>query len=75
MMLLYSTSKRDPDSEALAPNSKIWQMDGERLEIRRKGVKEGNNGCPVKLFVAVVYQKGVIMCEQWNPNTPFLGIH
>ena len=74
MMLLYSTTKRDPDSEALAPNS-IWQMDGERLEIRRKGEKEGNNGCSVKLFVAIVYQKGVIMCEQWNPNTPFLGIH
>ena len=38
-------------------------MDGEGLEITGK------------LFVAIAYQKGVIMCEQWDPNTPFLGIH
>ena len=50
-------------------------MDRERLEITRKGKKEGNNGCPVKLFVAIACQKGVIMCDQWDPNTPFLGIH
>ena len=39
-------------------------MDGEGLEITRKGKKEVNNGCPVKLFVAIAYQKEVIMCEQ-----------
>ena len=65
--------ERDPYSDAVGPNSKIWRMDEEGLEITRKGKIEGNNGCPVKLFVA--YQKGVIMCEQRDPNTPFLGIH
>ena len=50
-------------------------MDGEGLEITRKGKKEGNNGRPVKLFVAIAYQKGVIIFEQWDPSTPFLGIH
>ena len=67
--------ERDPYSEVVAPNSKIWRMDGEGLEITRKGKKEGNSGRPVKLFVAIAYQKGVIMCEQWDPNTPSLGIH
>ena len=56
----------------VAPNSKIWWMDGERLEITRKGKKEGNNRRPVKVFVAIAYQKGIIMYEQWNPNIPFL---
>ena len=67
--------KRDPYSEAVAPNSKIWRMDGEGLETTRKGKKEGNNGRPVKLLVAIAYQKGVTICEQCDPNTSFLGIH
>ena len=50
-------------------------MDREGLQITRKGKKESNNCCPVKLFVAIAYQKGVIMCDQWDPNTAFLGIH
>ena len=67
--------KWDPYSEAVAPNSKIWRLDGEGLEITRKRKKEGNNGRLVKLFVAIAYQKEVIMCDQWDINTPFLGIH
>ena len=41
--------------------------------MTRKGKKEGNNGKKVRLFVAIAYRKGVIMCEQFSPDLTFNG--
>ena len=65
--------KANPYGEAILPRKRIWRKRGEGLSITGKGRKGGNNGRCVKLFVGISYAKGVVMCEQWDPNTVFNG--
>ena len=65
--------KLNPFNEAIAPKSKIWRKSREGLTMTAKGKKEGNNGRCVKLFVAISYGKGVVMCKAWDPEIKFNG--
>ena len=65
--------KVNPYSQALAPKRKVWRTRGEGLVVTSKGKKEGNGGKCVRLFVAISYGKGVVMCEQWDPQLIFNG--
>jgi len=65
--------KNNPFSDAVAPKAKIWRKRGEGLKLTTKGKKEGNCGKKVMLFVAIAYGKGVVMCEQFDPNIRFIG--
>jgi len=67
--------KKDPYSEAIAPNAKVWRQKNEGLKLSRKGKKEGNNGKAVKMFVGIAYGKGVVMCKQWDPEVRWLGVN
>ena len=67
--------KTNPYGEAVAPKAKLWRKRSEGMSMSRKGKKEGNNARSVKLFVAIAYNKGVVMCEQWNPEVRFLGVN
>ena len=67
--------KQNPFSEAIAPKSKISRKRKEGLTMTCKGKKEGNNGRCAKLFVAIAYGKGVVMCEHWNPDVNFNGVN
>lgn len=67
--------KNNPFSDAVAPKAKVWRMPSEGLKVTRKGKKEGNGGNKVRLFVAIAYGKGVIMCEQFPPELTFNGVN
>ena len=67
--------KGSPFSDAVAPKAKIWRKPSEGLKMTRKGKKEGNNGNQVRLFVAIAYGKGVIMCEQFPRHLKFNGVN
>ena len=67
--------KSNPFSDAVAPRAKVWRMPSEGLKVTRKGKKEGNNGKKIRLFVAIAYGKGVIMCEQFPPGLTFNGVN
>ena len=67
--------KSNPFSDAVAPRAKIWRQSSEGLKHTRKGKKEGNSGRKVRLFVAIAYGKGVIMCEQFPPELTFNGVN
>ena len=65
--------KSNPFAEAVTTKAKIWRKPNEGLSMTRKGKKEGNNGKKVFMFVAVAYGKGVVMCEQFDPEIKFNG--
>ena len=65
--------KSNPFSDAVSPKSKVWRNRSEGLKITRKGKKEGNNGRKLRLFVAVSYGKGVIMCDEFPRDLKFNG--
>ena len=65
--------KLHPFGDAMAPSGKIWRTKKEGLTLTAKGKKEGYNGKSVRLFVAIAHNKGVIMVEQWDPETRFTG--
>ena len=67
--------KNNPFSDAVAPRAKVWRMPSEGLKITRKGKKVGNGGKKVRLFVAMAYGKGVIMCEQFPADQIFNGVN
>ena len=67
--------KKNPFSDAVAPKAKVWRNRAEGLKITRKGKKEGNSGKKVRLFVAVSYGKGVIMCEEFPRDVTFNGVN
>lgn len=67
--------KNNPFSDAVAPGAKVWRQPSEGLKVTRKGKKEGNNGKKVRMFVAMAYGKGVVMCEQFPPELTFNGIN
>ena len=63
--------KSNPFSESIQPMAKIWRKRSEGSKLIQKGRKTGNNDGQVKLFVAIGYGKGVIMCQQWDPEVKF----
>ena len=67
------THKTNPYSQATAPKSRLWRKKSEGLILTGKGKKEGNNGKSVRVFVAIAYNKGVIMAEQWDNDVHFVG--
>lgn len=67
------THKTNPYSQAIAPKSRVWRKKSEGLTITGKGKKEGNSGKAVRVFVAIAYNKGVIMAEQWENDVRFVG--
>ena len=60
-------------SESIQPKVKIWPKRSEGLKLIRKVKKTGNNDHQVKLFLAIAYGKGVIMCQQWDLEVKFTG--
>ena len=70
---VFFLHKKNPFSDAVALKAKMWRQRSEGLTYTRKGKKEGNSGKKIRLFVAVAYKKGVIMCEQFDPEERFCG--
>ena len=62
--------KSNPAGEARAVSSMTWRKPDEGLEITTKGRKEGSGGKMANFFVAVSYNKGVVMCHrhEWRIN-------
>ena len=67
--------KKNPYSDAVATRVKIWRKRGEGLRLSRKGKKEGNGGKKLRLFVAISYGKGVIMCEEFPREQRYYGVN
>ena len=65
--------KSNTFSESIQPKAMIWRKHSESLTLTRKGRKTGNNDRQVKLFVAIAYGNGVLMCQQWDPEVKFTG--
>ena len=62
--------KPNPAGEARAVTSMTWRRPDEGLKITTKGRKEGSGGKVANFFVAVSYDKGVVMCHrhEWRIN-------
>ena len=62
--------KSNPAGEARAVSSMAWRQPDEGLQFTTKGRKEGSGGKVVNFFVAIAYNKGVVMCHQhdWRIN-------
>ena len=60
--------KRNPEGQAKAPQGRIWKTKREGLAegCTAKGKKEGSGGRVLKLFVAIRYNKGVIVCHPYE---------
>ena len=60
--------KSNPLDQARAPHSRIWHKASEGLKqgCVAKGSKAGMGGKLVKMIVAISYNKGVIICEQYD---------
>ena len=58
--------KKNPFDQACAPKSREWRKRNEGLGFRctAKGKKEGSK--QAKFMVAISYNRGVIMCEQYD---------
>ena len=65
--------KSYPFSENIQLKAKIWRKRSEGLKLTLKGRKTGNNGCQVKSFVNIACGKGIIKCQQWDPEVKFIG--
>ena len=60
------THKTNPDSHARNNGSMAYRLRREGLDITTKGKKEGVNGQNASFFVAIAYNKGVVLCEQFK---------
>jgi len=62
---IYTSNSMD---QAHAPHGRIWQKAGEGLKqgCLAKGNKAGTGGKLVKMIVAISYNKGVIICKQYD---------
>ena len=60
--------KTRPFEDASACNGKVWRKNSEGLHIActSKGSKAGYGGRQAKFFVAISYDKGVILAEQYT---------
>ena len=60
------THKYNPHDEARCHGSKAWKKASEAFEGTAKGKKEGTGGRMSSFYVAISYEKGVVMCEQYE---------
>ena len=60
------THKYNPQDEARCHGSKAWKKASEAFEVTAKGKKEGTGGRMASFYVAISYEKGVVMCEQYE---------
>lgn len=60
--------KTNPMDQARAPRGRVWRKASEGLKqgCLAKGSKTGTGGKLVKMIVAISYNKGVIICEQYD---------
>jgi hypothetical protein len=58
--------KNNPLIEARKPPTKMWRKKSEGLKYTCKGKKEGSGGKMANFLVAIAYNKGVILCEQYE---------
>ena len=60
--------KRNPADQASAPHGRIWRKKCEGLMqgCTAKGGKVGSGGKVVKVVVAISYDKGAIVCHQYD---------
>ena len=64
----------NPRNQAIAPKAREWRRKGEGLtpQCDAKGNKVGSGGRVAHLMVPISYNKGVIMCEQYDKmNGPY----
>ena len=62
------THKTNPYEDAIKCRGKIWRKDKETLheDCTAKGSKEGTGGKQAKFFVAISFDQGVILAEQYD---------
>lgn len=68
--------KINPRDQAIAPKAREWRKKGEGLtpQCAAKGNKVGSGGRVAHFMVAISYNKGVIMCEQYDKmNGPYFA--
>ena len=60
--------KINPAGQATAPRGRIWRRRREGLDptCTAKGQKVGSGGRMVRLMVAVTYNEGVLLCEEYD---------
>ena len=58
--------KMNPQDQATAPKAGIWREKNEGLKFTSKGKKVGHGGKFAHFMVAISYNKGVIVCEQYE---------
>ena len=60
--------KFNPAGQARAPKRRTWRKPSEVLELSctAKGHKVGSGGRLVRLMVAVTYNEGILLCEQYE---------
>ena len=68
--------KTNPMDQARAPRSRIWRRKSEGLDAgcTAKGAKVGSGGKVLRLMVAISYNEGVVICEQYeHMNGPYFA--
>ena len=58
--------KINPQDQAMAPKARIWRKKNEGLKFTSKGKKVGHGGKVAHFMVAISFNKGVIVCEQYE---------
>lgn len=58
--------KTNPHGEARAAGTMQWRKPNEGLSRTTKGKKEGSGGKMAHFYVAISYNKGVVMCKQYT---------
>ena len=62
------THKYNPHDQALAPRTMAWRRPADGLSFQQtaKGLHEGSGGRTANFFVAIAYQKGVILAKLYE---------
>ena len=58
--------KTNPFNDASATKTMTWRRPNEGILCTTRGKKEGNGGRMANFFVAIAYNKGVILCKQYH---------
>ena len=57
--------KSNSHSEARSTDTMAWRKSNEELSRSAKGKKEGSGGNMANVFVAISYDKGVVLCKHY----------
>ena len=58
--------KYNPYKESLSPRGRVWRRAGEGLKITAKGSKDLAGGRRIHFIVAIAYNKGMILVEEYE---------